>query len=60
MVDLRRIDSTHAAKLREANHSLSLLSYTDPLTGVFNRRYLDGFIDKIARRRSPPMPAMAC
>jgi GGDEF domain-containing protein len=41
VVDLRRIDSTHARELRKANHNLSLLSYTDPLTGVFNRRYLD-------------------
>jgi len=53
VVDLRRIDSTHARELRKANHSLSLLSYTDPLTGVFNRRYLDGFIDKIAESITP-------
>jgi diguanylate cyclase (GGDEF)-like protein len=53
VVDLRRIDSSHAEKLREANHSLSLLSHTDPLTGVFNRRYLDGFVDKIAASIAP-------
>jgi diguanylate cyclase (GGDEF)-like protein len=53
VVDLRRIDSTHARELRKANHSLSLLSYTDPLTGVFNRRYLDGFIDNISASIAP-------
>ena len=29
------------------------MSYTDPLTGVFNRRYLDGFIDRIAETIAP-------
>ena len=53
VVDLRRIDFTHARELRKANRSLSLLSYTDPLTGVFNRRYLDRFIDKLAATIAP-------
>jgi diguanylate cyclase (GGDEF)-like protein len=30
-----------------------VLSYTDPLTGVFNRRYLEGFIDRLALSIAP-------
>jgi diguanylate cyclase (GGDEF)-like protein len=53
LLDMRRIDWTRAIELRKANHSLSVLSNTDPLTGVFNRRYLDGLIDRLAVSIAP-------
>jgi diguanylate cyclase (GGDEF)-like protein len=53
IIDLRRIDGRRASELRKANHSLSVLSHTDPLTGVYNRRYLDGFIDGPALSIAP-------
>jgi diguanylate cyclase (GGDEF)-like protein len=51
--DMRRIDWSRASELRKANHSLSVLSHTDPLTGVFNRRYLDEIIDRLAASIAP-------
>lgn len=53
VVSLQQIDSSHARELRKVNHSLSLLSCTDPLTGVFNRRYLDGFVERLAQTIAP-------
>jgi diguanylate cyclase (GGDEF)-like protein len=53
LLDMRRIDWSRAIELRKANHSLAMLSNTDPLTGVFNRRYLDGLIDRLAVSIAP-------
>ncbi|ABD88901.1 GGDEF domain-containing protein [Rhodopseudomonas palustris] len=53
IINLRKLDSSHASELRDANHKLSLLSHTDPLTGVFNRRYLDRLVDQLAISIAP-------
>ena len=49
LAELRRmrvIDAERAAELRRANIRLSELSNTDSLTGAFNRRYLDQFVQQ--------------
>ena len=43
---MRLIDSERATELRKTNTRLSELSNTDALTGVFNRRYLDRFVEQ--------------
>ena len=43
---MRWIASEQAAELRGANARLSEISNTDALTGVFNRRYLDQFVEQ--------------
>jgi diguanylate cyclase (GGDEF)-like protein len=53
IIHLRRQDSTDALELRRVNRDLSLLSYTDPLTGVFNRRYLDGILNRLEGSIAP-------
>lgn len=42
---MRHLDAERTAELRKANATLSQLSSTDALTGVFNRRYLDLFAE---------------
>jgi diguanylate cyclase (GGDEF)-like protein len=48
---LRGIDAERSLALHEANARLAELSATDPLTGLFNRRYLD---QAIARDAAAP------
>jgi diguanylate cyclase (GGDEF)-like protein len=43
---MRLIDAERAAELGKANAMLSELSTTDALTGAFNRRYLDQFVQQ--------------
>lgn len=43
---IRRRDALLKQELRQANAALGRLSTTDPLTGVFNRRYLDELIEQ--------------
>lgn len=53
IVDLRLQDSTRALELRRANRDLSRLSFTDPLTGAFNRRYLDAILERLSGSIAP-------
>lgn len=51
-IDLTEIKRSEAA-LRRANQELARIAHTDPLTGAFNRRYLDevaGSLIALARR----------
>jgi diguanylate cyclase (GGDEF)-like protein len=50
---MRRIDAARAAELRKANARLAQLSSTDALTGVFNRRYLDIFAERVSTSIAP-------
>lgn len=51
-ITLRREVAARTAELREANASLTELSYTDPLTGVANRRRLTEVLDaEVVRAR---------
>jgi diguanylate cyclase (GGDEF)-like protein len=43
---MRTVDAERAADLRKANIRLWELSNTDSLTGAFNRRYLDQFVQQ--------------
>lgn len=51
--DLRHRESWRAEQLRRANQRLALLSHTDPLTGLYNRRYLDVVIDRLTLTITP-------
>jgi len=51
LAELRRmrvIDAERTAELRKANIRLSELSNTDSLTGAFNRRYLDQYVQQLS------------
>jgi diguanylate cyclase (GGDEF)-like protein len=50
---LRVVDAERSIALHEANVRLAELSATDPLTGLFNRRYLDQAIERGAASQEP-------
>jgi diguanylate cyclase (GGDEF)-like protein len=50
---MRKIDAMRVLELNEANAGLARLSNTDPLTGLFNRRYLDEYIDGYSTALTP-------
>jgi len=50
---MRLIDAERAIELRKANIRLSELSNTDSLTGAFNRRYLDQFVQQSSTTIAP-------
>ncbi|WP_420135892.1 GGDEF domain-containing protein, partial [Rhodopseudomonas sp.] len=53
--EIRRNDSLLKQSLRQANEALGKLSNTDPLTGAFNRRYLDEVIEHDATSLVPSL-----
>ncbi len=50
--ELVRLVAEKTADLSRANEELSLLSFTDPLTGLFNRRVFDQSLEKECTRLS--------
>jgi diguanylate cyclase (GGDEF)-like protein len=52
---IRRSDAQLKRDLRQANAALERLSATDPLTGAFNRRYLDDLIEQEAASIVPSL-----